>query len=404
MRMLAGLLLAAVMEVAAAEPQRLSLAFMVSSGAQRAAWLDLLARFAGENPDIQLTHIETEQGAYKRDFERMLVERDFDLVFWFGGERLRQAAERGLLQPLDDLVDAGQLARLQPATLDALNARKRLWAWPLSYYHWGLFYRRSLFAQHGLSPPTTWPQFVQVMQKLKAAGVTPIAVGSRSGWPAAAWFDYLNLRLNGLAFHRRLIAGQASFRDARAVKVFEVWGQMLDSGNFLPEGVDLEWNEVLPYLYHGRVGMVLCGAFCAAKIPPQLLADVDIFPFPVFDERAPRFEEAPLDVLVRPAGSRNTLAARRFIAFLAREESSRALLRASFQLPVFKGAEPAAEPLLYRGQAWLKQAAGISFHFDRDASAPIRDAGLLAFRAFQRPPHDRRAAIEDLHAAASHAR
>ncbi|MGV2435174.1 MAG UNVERIFIED_CONTAM: hypothetical protein LVT10_10120 [Anaerolineae bacterium] len=36
---------------------------------------------------------------------------------------------------------------------------------------------------------------------LNAIGITPITVGTRYRWTAAAWFDYINMRTNGPEFH-----------------------------------------------------------------------------------------------------------------------------------------------------------------------------------------------------------
>ena len=65
----------------------------------------------------------------------------------------------------------------------------------------GLFYRKDLFHKVGIADePKTWDQFLDACKRLKAAGITPIAVGGRDAWTLAGWFDYLDLRLNGNVF------------------------------------------------------------------------------------------------------------------------------------------------------------------------------------------------------------
>src|SRR5262245_62586825 len=52
---------------------------------------------------------------------------------------------------------------------------------------------------------------------LSAAGITPITIGTKDVWPAAAWFDYIDMRLNGPEFHISLMdlkeIGRASCRE-----------------------------------------------------------------------------------------------------------------------------------------------------------------------------------------------
>ena len=59
----------------------------------------------------------------------------------------------------------------------------------------------------GLEPPTTWDEFLGVIDAAKEAGKTPITIGTQMPWTAAAWFDYLNMRQNGPEFHISLMDG-----------------------------------------------------------------------------------------------------------------------------------------------------------------------------------------------------
>ncbi len=45
--------------------------------------------------------------------------------------------------------------------------------------------------------PETWSEFIEVVKKLKAAGITPIALGERDKWPGHFWWVYLAIRLGG---------------------------------------------------------------------------------------------------------------------------------------------------------------------------------------------------------------
>ena len=59
----------------------------------------------------------------------------------------------------------------------------------------GFWYRTDLFQKAGISaPPATMDELNADVTKLKAAGVTPIAVGSKDKWPDAFWWEYFALR------------------------------------------------------------------------------------------------------------------------------------------------------------------------------------------------------------------
>ena len=59
----------------------------------------------------------------------------------------------------------------------------------------GFWYRKDLFEKAGItSPPATIDDLKADVDKLKAAGITPIAIGSKDRWPDAFWWDYFVLR------------------------------------------------------------------------------------------------------------------------------------------------------------------------------------------------------------------
>lgn len=392
----ARLLCAAIsLPSAGAAAEQLVIDYVVSNTPQRTAWIRIIDRFSAANPDIQVTHKGYPQEQYKRDFTARLRSGDADVAFWYAGERLRDAAENKLLAPLDAATVALlKKLKFHAPTIEGTRIDGEVYGFPLYYYVWGFIYRKSLFQRLDLRPPATWSEFLHTCERLQAAGVTPLAVGARSGWPAAAWFDYLDLRINGIEFHRRLLRGDAHFTDARVRQVFDVWGDLLRKGYFLEATMDQEMDRVLPYLYRNRVGMVLTGSFIAARFPDALAADIGFFAFPAYSPSMPAYEEAPLDVLVLPAGGKNPAARKRFLTFLAESGSVRQIAEADQTMP----AQPSpAAPVIQLGEATgaiLAGAAGLTYFFDRDAKAELVAPAYEAMRQFLAAPHDTERAVQ----------
>lgn len=385
-----GLLCTALgMPSVCAATERLVIDYVVSNTPQRSAWIGIIDQFAAANPDIQIEHHGYPQEQYKRDFLERLRTGQADLAFWYAGERLRDAAKSKLLAPIDDdMVALLKKKKFAPSTIEGTRIDGEVYGFPLYYYVWGFVYRKSLFDRLGMRPPATWSEFLRACQRLKSAGVAPLALGARSGWPAAGWFDYLNLRINGMDFHRKLLRGEASFTDARVRQVFDVWGGLLRKGYFLETTMDQEHERVLPYLYRNRVGMVLTGSFIAAKFPDAIAADMGFFAFPSFSPDMPAYEEAPLDVLVLPARGLNPRARKRFLAFLAESGALRQIADADQTLSA-QGEAYSSEVLLGdAASSILAGAAGVSYFFDRDAKAELVGPAFEGLRQFLKPPHD----------------
>ncbi|GAL31036.1 maltose/maltodextrin ABC transporter substrate binding periplasmic protein MalE [Vibrio variabilis] len=63
----------------------------------------------------------------------------------------------------------------------------------------GFWYNKKLFKQAGIDGESiqTWDEFLTAIEKLKAAGITPIAVGGADKWPMHFYWSYLVMRAGG---------------------------------------------------------------------------------------------------------------------------------------------------------------------------------------------------------------
>jgi multiple sugar transport system substrate-binding protein len=368
--------------------------YIVSHSAQRTAWIRVINEFSTANPDVQVTHHGYPQEQYKRDFTGRLRSGKVDLAFWYAGERLRDAAANKLLSPLDpDTVALLKKNKFYPVIIDSTRIDGEVYGFPMYYYPWGFVYRKSLFERLGIRPPVTWDEFLNACERLSAAGVTPLGLGAAANWPAAGWFDYFDLRLNGLEFHRKVLRGEVPFTDARVRRVFDAWGSLLRKGYFLATTMDQEHERVLPYLYRNHVGMMLMGSFVAAKFPQAIAEDMGFFAFPAMSPDIPVYEDAPLDLLVLPAKSPNLSARKRFLAFLAESGAIRHIAEADQTLPAQAGTSFPAILLGDAARQVLNRASGLSPFFDREAEADLIGPVFEGLRLFLKPPHDTEQAV-----------
>jgi multiple sugar transport system substrate-binding protein len=361
---------------------------MFSGGPQRERWTRLIERYRRESGELQLLSEELEQRAYKDDFEARLAAQPADVMFWFAGERLREYVARGLVAPLTQLAqDDGWARRFLPAALDAVTVDGRIYGMPLSTYQWGFYYRRSLFERLKLQPPATWDEWLSVNDRLRAAGHSPIIVGAKDAWTLGAWFDYLNLRLNGKAFHLELMAGRVSWLDTRTRAAFERWKLLIDRGDFHTGAAELNWRQALPYLSRDYAGTVLMGNFVSLEFPARVRADIGFFPFPQLSPKVAAVEEAPLDVLLVPTKARNPAKAERYLRWMAQAEVLDDLNESMGMLAPQRASRPPADPLLEAGARLLTRASASTQYFDRDSRAAFAGPALARLQKFLAHPN-----------------
>ena len=146
----------------------------------------------------------------------MLLSDQYDILYWHAAERLFEYIEQDKIASINDIISTKEIdGMFDRAVIDSISFEENTYALPMSYYQIGFYYHKPLFSKLGITEPHNWDEFLADCEVLKQNNVSPIYIGTKSNWPATAWFDYLNLRLNGIKFHQDLIQGKASYLDMR---------------------------------------------------------------------------------------------------------------------------------------------------------------------------------------------
>jgi multiple sugar transport system substrate-binding protein len=262
------------------------------------------------------------------------------------------------------------------------------WGVPYTYYQWGIYYRKDIFQQQSITPPKTWAELLAASKKLKDAGITPFTIGTKAQWPAAGWFDYLDLRINGYDFHMQLTSGKVPYTDPRVKAVFEKWAELVKPGYFIENHAAIDWQDAVPQLVQGKAAMYLMGNFAVATFKNGGLKEEQIgfLPFPEITTGIPVAEEAPTDTFHIPKGAKNKDDAKKFLAYIASPEAQSKMNATMGQLPVNNKAENPTDPFLKAGFDMLSKATAIAQFYDRDAQAEMAKAGMEGFQEFMVKP------------------
>lgn len=355
---------------------------------QRTFWDTTIAQFEKANPDIKVKASFIEEEAYKVQLPGWLISEAPDIIKWHEGERMRYYAQRGMLEDISaDWQKNGWNSSFASLKEPSSYAGKQF-ALPTDYFSWGLFYRKDLFEKAGIKgEPKTWDEFLDDCKKLKAAGITPIAVGGRDSWTLAAWFDYIDLRLNGYAFHMQLMDGKIPYTDARVRKVYDAWKGLIDNKYFVDNALSYTLDSAQPLLIQGQAAMMLMGTFISGGLPDAVKFKMGYFQFPAIDPKQPIAEDGSADCLNIPARAKNKPDARRFLAFMAKPEIDGALAKAFGSLPANNQATVPDDPFAKKGFEILSNTkGGIAQFYDRDMNKEMADEGMKGMQRFISDP------------------
>ena len=373
---------------AAATAGTLSLNIAYKGAVQRTVWQSTLDEFKKANPDVELKPTFVEEEAYKVQLPGWLSTQAPDIITWHNGERMAFYASRGLLEDVSEDWKKNNWDATYASTKDSSSYKGHQYALPTVYYSWGMFYRKDVFKSAGIgAEPKTWDEFLEACKKLKASGVTPLAVGGRDAWTLAGWFDYLDLRLNGNAFHQQLMAGEIAYTDARVKKVYSAWKNLIDNKYFIDNALSYDLDGAQPFLFQGKAAMMLMGTFIAKGFPANMAANMGYFRFPIIDAKVPTAEEGPTESMHIPAKARNKADARRFLAFVGTPAISAKLGEGLGSLPANSKSPEPTDPISRIGFQILSEAkGGVSQFYDRDMTKEMADEGMKGMQKFVSDP------------------
>jgi multiple sugar transport system substrate-binding protein len=358
-----------------------------SDPAPKQAFEKLVADFEKENPDVDVELNIFDHEAYKTAIRNFLQADPPDVVTWFAGNRMKFFVDQGLFEDVSDVWQQNNLFNDMASTASALNVGGQQYGVPYAYYQWGVYYRKDLFAEYGLGEPRTWADFMNICATLKQNGVTPVTIGTKYLWTAAGWFDFLNLRVNGMDFHMELMDGKASYEDPRLDRVFEIWGEMANQGYFLENHATFSWQEAQAPMINGEAAMYLIGNFIVPSLMDAGVVDkVGYFQFPVINADVRTFEEAPTDTVHIPSGAKNKADAKRFLAFVARADINNQVATSIGNLPPNSKAPAPTDPFLKIGFKVLSESAGLAQFYDRDTTPEMAKEGMKGFQEFMVKP------------------
>ena len=355
---------------------KLVIASNASDQAPRAAFEEIVAKFQAANPDIDVQMNTTEHEAFKTAIRTILAaDKGPDVATWFAGNRMAGFVADGLFGDISDVWAQEGLASSMASTMPSVTFDGKQYALPYSYYQWGVYYRKDIYDANGISVPKTYDEFLDNCKKLKANGIASVAIGTKYLWTAAGWFDYLNLRTNGLDYHIDLMLGKTKYTDEGVVNTFKNWARAVDAGCFMDDHQNYSWQEAQAPLINGEAASYLIGNFIVPNLPEETQSQLDFYQFPPIDPSLELGEDAPTEIIFMPANAQNVENGKKFMAFFAQPENLTFMNDVLKQLSPHSGSPAPTDRFLKAGAEMLSKSKTAQF-FDRDTTPEMAKAAM----------------------------
>lgn len=204
-------------------------------------WDAIIAAFNEEYPNIQISFEPTLNTEYDQS---LLAQMDAgggpDLVTCRPFDVSLALYEKGYLGEVTDIVDGAVLddgsAAFGPAARSGwIAGDDSMYCVPMASVLHGFFYNMAMFEENGWAVPNTTDEFMTLLADIDAAGITPLAMGTKDGWTnwtmgfhnnAPNWYG-------GEEGRQALIAGDVAITDPEFTEPMEF---VLGWEPYLPDG------------------------------------------------------------------------------------------------------------------------------------------------------------------------
>jgi raffinose/stachyose/melibiose transport system substrate-binding protein len=138
-------------------------------------------------------------------------------IFWYNSGSLLQALNPS--QTLVDLSGEAFVKNLSESFVATVSQGNAIYGVPSeTAMGGGILYNRKVYADLGLQVPKTWAEFAANNEKIKAAGIAPVAATFADTWTSQLFVlaDYHNVRAAVPDFAQKYTANQAHYSDTPA--------------------------------------------------------------------------------------------------------------------------------------------------------------------------------------------
>jgi len=186
----------------------------------------------------------------------------------------------------------------------------------------GLFYNKDLFSKLGVAPPQDLADLQAAVQKIRASGVTPIAVSDKEGWQGGHLLSMALSSEVGSQGMAELLDGKKSWDSPEVVRALQLWQDLNKSGALIKSPTSVGYDNANALFYSGDAAMVPTGSWLVTDLDKNADFKVGYIPFPGPD--GPGIFTGGLGSgPFISAGTKKTAAALKLVDFLASSANAR---------------------------------------------------------------------------------
>jgi raffinose/stachyose/melibiose transport system substrate-binding protein len=375
----------------------------------KSLWQDMANEYIAAHPNVTINITVLENEAFKTKLTTVMQGGTPPDIFQsWGGGTMNDQINAGLLMDITSYLDADSGAwrdSFAPGALAvyALDGKNYGVPWDMGMVGW--WYNKDLFAQANITqPPTTWTELLDDVQALKAAGITPIALGEKDTWTGMHIWSYLATRICGKDGFLAAANRTGSFTDACFVEAGEKLEELIALEPFQPGFLGAVHDDMQGTFGNGKAAMELSGQWAPSVQSAQSadgagVANLGFFSFPAVEGGAGALTDAMGGGNGFAIGKDAPPEAVDFVKYLTAPEQQARVAGIGAGIPVVKGGEVGlTDPNMILVQQGFAAADYFQLYYDQympSAMGSIINEAVAGLYAGISSPEEVAQAIED---------
>lgn len=263
-----------------------------------------------------------------------------DIVALGGDNNYKELQGAGVLEDLSGETFVSDVQDSYLQMVYDVNANKEQAAYGIPYATnvSGVLYNVDKFKKLGLTVPTTWDEFMDVVDKIEAAGEEPFLLTYKDNWTGLCPWNSMAPDLQPEGFTDARVINETTFAETHqeiAQKYLQIISHAQD--DFMGTTYD-DGNKAFA---NGEACMMINGNWAINQfITVNSDFHVDMFAFPASNDTAKNYVTSGVDVLFAAAkDSKHLDVAKEFIAYMLEEKNAQAYIDDQFAFSAVKGVE-----------------------------------------------------------------
>jgi raffinose/stachyose/melibiose transport system substrate-binding protein len=227
-----------------------------------------IQKFQQLNPDIKIDMQDIPSAQYRTKLRTEAAGNSMpDMFVLFPNVDMDPYIDAGVLMPLDEIMDTWKDI-LPPQALKGYNVGGKQYAVPTKMTFVDIiYYHKDMLAKVGYNEfPKTYTEFLDLVKKLKASGITPMGLGNKNRWPLqSSVMSAVEDRIAGTDFLTKVKQGQAKFTDADYIKALGIFDELTKLDAFNADLNTMDEVQVQDYFLQKKAAMTMTSSTIDTK-------------------------------------------------------------------------------------------------------------------------------------------